>query len=147
MEWPLTTVMRNPTGYGRIPQKGRIVAIVEQKDATEGQKQIREVNTGIMLLPTARLSGWLSELKASNAQGEYYLTDVIGLAVRDGVRINSARPRRSFEVEGVNSKTQLARLEGIWQDHQAEMLTEQGVTVLDPSRLDIRGNLTCGQDV
>ena len=97
----LTTVLRNPTGYGRIlRQKGRIVAIVEQKDATEGQKQIREVNTGIMLLPTARLAGWLSELKTSNAQGEYYLTDVIGLAVRDGVRINSARPRRSFEVEG-----------------------------------------------
>ena len=120
----LTTVLRNPTGYGRIlRQKGRIVAIVEQKDATEGQKQIREVNTGIMLLPTARLAGWLSELKASNAQGEYYLTDVIGLAVRDGVRINSARPRRSFEVEGVNSKTQLARLEGIWQDHLAEELT------------------------
>jgi bifunctional UDP-N-acetylglucosamine pyrophosphorylase/glucosamine-1-phosphate N-acetyltransferase len=144
----LTTVLRNPTGYGRIlRQKGRIVAIVEQKDATEGQKQIREVNTGIMLLPTARLASWLSELKTSNAQGEYYLTDVIGLAVRDGVRINSARPRRSFEVEGVNSKTQLARLEGIWQDHQAELLTEQGVTVLDPSRLDIRGKLTCGKDV
>lgn len=144
----LTTVLRNPTGYGRIlRQKGRIVAIVEQKDATEGQKQIREVNTGIMLLPTARLAGWLAELKTSNAQGEYYLTDVIGLAVRDGVRINSARPRRSFEVEGVNSKTQLARLEGIWQDHQAELLTEQGVTVLDPSRLDIRGKLTCGRDV
>ena len=144
----LTTVLRNPTGYGRIlRQKGRIVAIVEQKDATEGQKQIREVNTGIMLLPTARLASWLGELKTSNAQGEYYLTDVIGLAVRDGVRINSARPRRSFEVEGVNSKTQLARLEGIWQDHQAELLTEQGVTVLDPSRLDIRGKLTCGKDV
>lgn len=144
----LTTVLRNPTGYGRIlRQRGRIVAIVEQKDATEGQKQIREVNTGIMLLPTARLSGWLSELKASNAQGEYYLTDVIGLAVRDGVRINSARPRRSFEVEGVNSKTQLARLEGIWQDHQAELLTEAGVTVIDPSRLDIRGRLVCGRDV
>lgn len=144
----LTTVLRNPTGYGRIlRQRGRIVAIVEQKDATEGQKQIREVNTGIMLLPTARLTGWLSELKSSNAQGEYYLTDVIGLAVRDGVRINSARPRRSFEVEGVNSKTQLARLEGIWQDHQAEMLTDAGVTILDPSRLDIRGKLTCGRDV
>lgn len=144
----LTTVLRNPTGYGRIlRQKGRIVAIVEQKDATEGQKQIREVNTGIMLLPTARLAGWLSELKASNAQGEYYLTDVIGLAVRDGVRINSARPRRSFEVEGVNSKTQLARLEGIWQDHLAEELTEAGVTVIDPSRLDIRGKLSCGTDV
>ena len=139
----LTTVLRNPTGYGRIlRQRGRIVAIVEQKDATEGQKQIREVNTGIMLLPTARLAGWLSELKSANAQGEYYLTDVIGLAVRDGVRINSARPRRSFEVEGVNSKTQLARLEGIWQDHQAELLTEAGVTVLDPSRLDV-----CGRDV
>ena len=125
----LTTVLRNPTGYGRIlRQKGRIVAIVEQKDATEGQKQIREVNT-------------------SNAQGEYYLTDVIGLAVRDGVRINSARPRRSFEVEGVNSKTQLARLEGIWQDHLAEELTEAGVTVIDPSRLDIRGKLSCGTDV
>lgn len=144
----LTTVLRNPTGYGRIlRQRGRIVAIVEQKDATEGQKQIREVNTGIMLLPTARLAGWLSELKVSNAQGEYYLTDIIGLAVRDGVRINSARPRRSFEVEGVNSKTQLARLEGIWQDHQAECLTEQGVTILDPSRFDIRGKLTCGSDV
>ncbi len=144
----LTTVLRNPTGYGRIlRQRGRIVAIVEQKDATEGQKQIREVNTGIMLLPTARLAGWLSELKASNAQGEYYLTDIIGLAVRDGVRINSARPRRSFEVEGVNSKTQLARLEGIWQDHQAELLTEAGVTVIDPSRIDIRGRLTCGHDV
>lgn len=144
----LTTVLRNPTGYGRIlRQKGRIVAIVEQKDATEGQKQIREVNTGIMLLPTARLAGWLSELKASNAQGEYYLTDVIGLAVRDGVRINSARPRRSFEVEGVNSKTQLARLEGIWQDHLAEELTDAGVTIIDPSRLDIRGKLVCGKDV
>ncbi len=144
----LTTVLRNPTGYGRIlRQRGRIVAIVEQKDATEGQKQIREVNTGIMLLPTARLAGWLSELKPANAQAEYYLTDVIGLAVRDGVRINSARPRRSFEVEGVNSKTQLARLEGIWQDHQAEQLTESGVTVIDPSRLDIRGKLTCGEDV
>lgn len=144
----LTTVLRNPTGYGRIlRQRGRIVAIVEQKDATEGQKQIREVNTGIMLLPTARLAGWLSELKSSNAQGEYYLTDVIGLAVRDGVRINSARPRRSFEVEGVNSKTQLARLEGIWQDHLAEELTDSGVTVIDPSRLDIRGKLECGRDV
>ena len=144
----LTTVLRNPFGYGRIlRQKGRIVAIVEQKDATEGQKQIREINTGIMLLPTARLAGWLAELKTSNAQGEYYLTDVIGLAVRDGVRINSARPRRSFEIEGVNSKTQLARLEGIWQDHQAEILTEQGVTIIDPSRLDIRGKLACGKDV
>ncbi len=144
----LTTVLRNPFGYGRIlRQKGRIVAIVEQKDATEGQKQIREINTGIMLLPTSRLSGWLSELKTSNAQGEYYLTDIIGLAVRDGVRINSARPRRSFEIEGVNSKTQLARLEGIWQDHQAEILTEQGVTIIDPSRVDIRGKLTCGKDV
>lgn len=144
----LTTVLRNPTGYGRIlRQKGRIVAIVEQKDATEGQKQIREVNTGIMLFPTERLASWLSELKASNAQGEYYLTDVIGLAVRDGVRVNSVRPRRSFEVEGVNSKTQLARLEGIWQDYQAECLTDSGVTVTDPSRLDIRGKLTCGTDV
>ena len=144
----LTTVLRNPTGYGRIlRQKGRIVAIVEQKDATEGQKQIREVNTGIMLFPTERLASWLSELKASNAQGEYYLTDVIGLAVRDGVRVNSVRPRRSFEVEGVNSKTQLARLEGIWQDYQAECLTESGVTLADPSRLDIRGKLTCGSDV
>lgn len=144
----LTTVLRNPTGYGRIlRQRGRIVAIVEQKDATEGQKQIREVNTGIMLFPTSRLAGWLSELKPVNAQSEYYLTDVIGLAVRDGVRINSARPRRSFEVEGVNSKTQLARLEGIWQDYLAEKLTDSGVTVIDPSRLDVRGELICGEDV
>ena len=101
----LTTVMRNPTGYGRIlRQKGRIVAIVEQKDATEGRKADREVNTGIMLLPTARLSGWLSELKASNAQGEYYLTDVIGLAVRDGVRINSARPAAVLRLRASTQK-------------------------------------------
>lgn len=144
----MTTVLRNPTGYGRIlRQKGGITGIVEQKDCTERQKQIREVNTGIMVLPTEKLSGWLQALEPKNAQGEYYLTDVIAMAAKEGVHIKSARPARSMEVEGVNSKTQLARLEGIFQDYQAEKLTDAGVTVLDPSRLDIRGELTCGSDV
>lgn len=144
----LTTVLRNPTGYGRILRlKGGITGIVEQRDCSERQKQIREVNTGIMVLPTQRLEGWLKALEPKNAQNEYYLTDVIAIAAKQGVRITSARPVRSMEVEGVNSKTQLARLEGIWQDYQAEQLTDAGVTVLDPSRIDIRGELTCGSDV
>ncbi len=145
----LTVELDDPTGYGRIVRDadGKVAAIVEHKDASEAQRAITEGNTGILAVPANRLADWMSRLSNNNAQGEYYLTDVIGLAVRDGVRINSARPRRSFEVEGVNSKTQLARLEGIWQDHLAEQLTESGVTVLDPSRLDIRGKLQCGVDV
>lgn len=145
----LTVELDNPKGYGRIlrDEFGRVSSIVEEKDATAEQKLVREVNTGIMCLPTARLAGWLGALTAENAQGEYYLTDVIGLAAREGVRIATVHPEHVWEVEGVNSKPQLARLERTWQRAQADRLLEAGVTLIDPSRIDIRGELVCGEDV
>lgn len=144
----LTVELENPTGYGRIKRaEGRPYAIVEEKDATDDERRIREVNTGIMLLPTARLEGWLSSLTNTNAQGEYYLTDVLALAAHEGVSIAAAQPDHVWEVEGVNSKPQLARLERVWQRVQADRLMDAGVTLLDPDRIDIRGTLTCGRDV
>ncbi len=145
----VTVNLPNPKGYGRIVRNdgGDVVAIVEEKDATDAQKAITEVNTGIMRFPTARLEGWLSELKNTNAQGEYYLTDVIALAVRDGVRITTVQPASLYEVEGVNSKTQLAALERVFQLEEAHRLLDEGVTLADPNRIDIRGTLTCGKDV
>lgn len=144
----LTVTLDNPTGYGRIVrEEGKVVRIVEQKDATDNERQIQEVNTGIMLLPTAKLADWLGSLTNSNAQGEYYLTDCIALAVKDGVTIATAQPDHVFEVEGVNSKVQLEALERVWQRHQARQLLEAGVTLIDANRIDIRGSLTCGQDV
>lgn len=145
----LTVMLDDPKGYGRIvrDEKNRICAIVEEKDATDAEKKIREVNTGIMLLPTAKLKGWLDSLTNQNAQGEYYLTDVIGLAAGQGVDIAAVQPACAYEVEGVNSKPQLARLERTWQRAQADRLLEQGVTLIDPARIDIRGELICGQDV
>lgn len=144
----VTVRLDNPKGYGRIVrQDGRVVSIVEEKDATDDERRITEVNTGIMRFPTARLEGWLSELKNENAQGEYYLTDVIGLAVRDGVRILTVSPEHLYEVEGVNSKVQLAALERTHQRAVAASLLEQGVTLADPDRIDVRGELTCGSDV
>lgn len=144
----LTVELENPTGYGRIKRaEGRPYAIVEEKDATDDERRIREVNTGIMLLPTARLEGWLSSLTNTNAQGEYYLTDVIALAAHEGVSIAAVQPDHVWEVEGVNSKPQLARLERVWQRVQADRLMDAGVTLLDPDRIDIRGTLTCGRDV
>ena len=145
----LTVDLENPTGYGRILRdaEGAVLGIVEEKDATPEERRIREVNTGIMCLPTERLETWLSALTAGNAQGEYYLTDVIGLAAREGARITPVRPGSVREVEGVNSKVQLAALEREWQRELARRLLEAGVTLADPERIDIRGSLECGRDV
>ena len=120
----LTVELDNPTGYGRIlrNKEGFVRAIVEEKDASPEERLVREVNTGIMCLPTSRLDGWLSSLKAANAQGEYYLTDVIGLAADEGLRITTVYPGHVWEVEGVNSKAQLASLERVWQKEQAFLM-------------------------
>ena len=134
----LTVELDNPTGYGRILRNpaGFVRAIVEEKDASPEERRVREVNTGIMCLPTSRLDGWLSSLKAANAQGEYYLTDVIGLAADEGLRITTVHPEHAWEVEGVNSKAQLASLERVWQREQARRLLDAGVTLIDPSRIE-----------
>ncbi len=144
----LTIAMDDPTGYGRIVrEQNKIVRIVEQKDATDLERQIREVNTGIMVAPTRQLKDWLSRLSNHNAQGEYYLTDIIALAVNDNVIIESAQPSHAWETLGVNSKVQLAELERIHQLNLAHQLLEQGVTLADPARIDIRGELHCARDV
>ncbi len=144
----LTIAMDDPTGYGRIVrEQNKIVRIVEQKDATDLERQIREVNTGIVVAPTRQLKDWLSRLSNHNAQGEYYLTDIIALAVNDNVIIESAQPSHAWETLGVNSKVQLAELERIHQLNLAHQLLEQGVTLADPARIDIRGELHCARDV
>ena len=144
----LTIELDDPTGYGRIVRDNlRIVRIVEQKDASDTERQIREVNTGIIVAPTRKLKDWLSRLSNDNAQREYYLTDIIALAVKDGVPVESAQPAHAWETLGVNSKVQLAELERIHQRTIAARLLEQGVTLVDPARLDVRGELRCGRDV
>ncbi len=144
----LTVELGDPTGYGRILREdGRIVSIVEQKDASEAQRAIREVNTGILVAPTARLKHWLTTLSNDNAQGEYYLTDIVARAVAEGVPVVSAQPDAVWETLGVNSKVQLAELERIHQRNIAVRLLEQGVTLADPARIDVRGTLSCGRDV
>ncbi len=145
----LTAELDEPTGYGRIVRnkQGRITAIVEEKDASAAQRKIREVNTGIMALPSARLRGWLSSLKNHNAQGEYYLTDVVPLALAEDIAVDAIRTRDSWETLGVNSRAQLANLERAYQWRYANRLLDQGVTLIDPMRLDVRGNLACGRDV
>ncbi len=144
----LTIALANPTGYGRIVREhGAIVRIVEQKDASEAERAITEVNTGIMVAPTALLKIWLATLSNDNAQGEYYLTDIVARAVADGVPVVSAQPAAVWETLGVNSKVQLAELERIFQQNVAHALLEQGVTLADPARLDVRGELVCGRDV
>ncbi|MBO9536351.1 bifunctional UDP-N-acetylglucosamine diphosphorylase/glucosamine-1-phosphate N-acetyltransferase GlmU [Herbaspirillum sp.] len=144
----LTVTLDDPTGYGRIVREnGKIVAIVEQKDATEAQRAIREVNTGIIAAPTAHLRKWLAKLSNDNAQGEYYLTDIIAAAVADGVEVVSAQPGDVAETLGVNSKVQLAELERVYQRNIAGKLLEAGVTLADPARIDVRGELACGRDV
>jgi len=145
----LTAELADPSGYGRILRDaaGRVTRIVEHKDASETERAIREINTGILLAPVARLKQWLAALGNNNVQGEYYLTDVIGLAVRDGQEIGTAKPQAEWEILGVNSKAQLAELERTHQRNQALVLMEQGVTLMDPARFDLRGTLTCGQDV
>ncbi|WP_263769805.1 bifunctional UDP-N-acetylglucosamine diphosphorylase/glucosamine-1-phosphate N-acetyltransferase GlmU [Propionivibrio soli] len=145
----LTVELADPSGYGRIVRDagGRVVRIVEQKDATSDECRIREINTGIMAMPTGRLGEWLGRLSNDNAQKEYYLTDVVGMAVETGVAIRTTHPGHEWEVLGVNSKVQLAELERIAQRSTAERLMEEGVRLADPARIDVRGELICGRDV
>ncbi|MFM8797889.1 MAG: bifunctional UDP-N-acetylglucosamine diphosphorylase/glucosamine-1-phosphate N-acetyltransferase GlmU [Fluviibacter sp.] len=145
----ITQRLDNPTGYGRIVRDaaGKVVCNVEEKDATDEQRRITEVNTGILCLPAQRLASWLGALSNQNAQGEYYLTDLLAMAVQQGVPVHTVSPGHDWEVAGVNSKAQLAALERAWQLHQAEGLLEAGVRLADPARVDIRGSLTCGRDV
>ncbi|BAL26488.1 bifunctional UDP-N-acetylglucosamine diphosphorylase/glucosamine-1-phosphate N-acetyltransferase GlmU [Azoarcus sp. KH32C] len=145
----LTVELADPTGYGRILRNadGKVVRIVEQKDASAEERRVREVNTGILVAPVARLRDWLGRIGNDNAQAEYYLTDIIGLAVADGVEVVTVQPDAVWETLGVNSKPQLAELERIHQRNLALRLMEEGVTVIDPARIDVRGELACGRDV
>jgi bifunctional UDP-N-acetylglucosamine pyrophosphorylase/glucosamine-1-phosphate N-acetyltransferase len=145
----LTQEVDDPKGYGRIVRDGRgkVLRIVEEKDATAAERAIREVNTGIMAMPRRKLEGWLARLRNDNAQGEYYLTDVVAAAVADGVPIEVRHPAAPYECLGVNSKVELAALERRYQLNQAAKLLESGVALADPARIDIRGELTCGRDV
>jgi bifunctional UDP-N-acetylglucosamine pyrophosphorylase/glucosamine-1-phosphate N-acetyltransferase len=144
----LTVVQDNPFGLGRIIREdGRIVRIVEEKDATPEERAIQEINSGIMVIPTRHLNGWLGALQNNNAQGEYYLTDIVAQAVASGVPVVSAQPSGEWEVAGVNSKVQLAELERRHQLNIANALLEKGVTLMDPARIDVRGTLVCGRDV
>jgi bifunctional UDP-N-acetylglucosamine pyrophosphorylase/glucosamine-1-phosphate N-acetyltransferase len=130
-----------------VRENGRVTRIVEHKDASLAERAIQEVNTGILAVATRNLKRWIAELKNDNAQGEYYLTDIIALAVRDGVEVSTHQPEHEWEVLGVNSKVQLAELERIHQTEVAQGLLNAGVTLLDPARVDVRGMLTCGRDV
>ena len=145
----LTVALSDPAGYGRIVRDtdGRVARIVEQKDASDAEKRINEVNTGIIAAPTARLARWLTGLSNDNAQGEYYLTDTIAMAVAEGMPVATSHPHHEWEVLGVNSKLQLAELERVYQRNYAEKLAGLGATIMDPARLDVRGDLVCGQDV
>ncbi|KUY85216.1 bifunctional UDP-N-acetylglucosamine diphosphorylase/glucosamine-1-phosphate N-acetyltransferase GlmU [Burkholderia cepacia] len=145
----LTVTLDDPTGYGRIVRDaaGFVTRIVEQKDASPEQLKIAEINTGIIITPTAQLSMWLGALKNENAQGEYYLTDVVELAIEAGFEVVTAQPDEEWETLGVNSKAQLAELERIHQRNIAETLLVDGVTLADPARVDVRGTLRCGRDV
>ncbi len=144
----LTVVLDDPTGYGRIVrEKGNVVAIVEQKDATPEQQAIKEVNTGIMLVPGRLLKSWLTKINNHNAQHEFYLTDIIALAHQEGHAIVTSHPLQPFEVAGVNNRLQLANLERIYQQQLANKLLADGVTLLDPQRFDLRGEITHGIDV
>jgi len=144
----LTIEYSDPTGYGRVVREGDAVkAIVEHKDATPEQRQIRECYTGIMAAPTQHLKRWVQSLSNNNAQGEYYLTDIVAMAVRDGVPVVGVKTTSETEVLGVNSPAQLADLERRYQRQQANALMEAGVRMMDPARFDLRGKLECGADV
>ncbi len=145
----LTVTLDDPTGYGRIVRDaaGFVTRIVEQKDASPEELKIAEINTGIIVTPTAQLSMWLGALKNENAQGEYYLTDVVELAIEAGFEVVTSQPDEEWETLGVNSKAQLAELERIHQRNVADALLADGVTLADPARLDVRGALRCGRDV
>ena len=145
----LTVTLDDPTGYGRIVRDagGKVERIVEQKDATPAQLAIDEVNTGIVVAPTAQLAIWLDALKNDNAQGEYYLTDVVEQAIESGFEVATSEPDHVWETLGVNSKAQLAELERVYQRNEADTLLDAGVMLMDPARIDVRGTLECGRDV
>ena len=144
----LTVDMEEPAGYGRIVRAGEAVTgIVEEKDASASQKKISEINTGVMVCPAAKLRQWLGKLSNDNAQGEYYLTDVIGMAVADGITVHGVKAQNQVEVMGINDKKQLAEAERALQARLVDDLMTAGVGFADPSRVDIRGKLTCGRDV
>ena len=145
----LTVNMQDPTGYGRIVRdaSGAVVAIVEHKDASDAQRKIAEINTGIMAVNAKHLLKWLPQLNNDNAQGEYYLTDIIAMAKADGIAIHVEQPDSVEEVEGINNRQQQAALECFYQKQKANELMVAGVTLLDPARIDIRGNLHAGRDV
>ncbi len=145
----LTAELEQPGAYGRIIRdlSGRVVKIVEAKDASPAEATVREVNTGFMAAPAAQLKKWLAGLRNHNAQGEYYLTDIIAMAVSEKVAIATRAPQDISEILGVNSKQDLAQVERLHQQQQAERLMQQGVTLRDPARLDVRGELSCGRDV
>ena len=145
----LTVNLPDPTGYGRIVRddSGKVSAIVEHKDASDAQKTIREINTGIMAVSAAHLQTWLPQLHNNNAQGEYYLTDIIAMAKADGVAIHVEQPDAVEEVEGVNNRQQQAALERYYQLQKAKELMVAGVTLLDPARFDCRGVITAGRDL
>lgn len=145
----LSAELEQPTGYGRVLRdaRGLVEGIVEERDATDAQRAIREVNTGFTVLPTARLAGWLARLSNRNAQGEYYLTDLVAIARSENVPVAAVIATDPHETMGVNSKAQLAQLERIYQQRYAARLMEQGVTLRDPARIDVRGHLACERDV
>ncbi|MGM8930073.1 bifunctional UDP-N-acetylglucosamine diphosphorylase/glucosamine-1-phosphate N-acetyltransferase GlmU [Salinicola halophyticus] len=145
----LTVTLDDPVGYGRIVRnaKGAVVAIVEHKDADDKQRAIAECNTGIMAMTAEQLRRWLPKLSAENAQGEYYLTDVIAMAADDGVEVKATQPSSPVEVEGINDRRQLAALERAYQRRQAERLMTAGVSLADPMRFDLRGDVTVGRDI
>ncbi len=144
----LTVVLDNPTGYGRIiRENGKVVGIVEQKDANAEQLKIQEINTGVMVASGASFKKWLAQLNNNNAQGEYYITDVIAMANRDGFEVQAVQSSDLMEVEGANNRLQLAALERYYQKTAAEKLLLAGVTLIDPARFDLRGTLSHGKDV
>jgi len=145
----LTVELDDPTGYGRIVRNadGKVAAIVEHKDASDAQRAITEGNTGILAVPANRLADWMSRLSNNNAQGEYYLTDVIEMAVNDGLLVATEQPHDPMEVQGANDRKQLAELERHYQLREGRRLMAQGVTLRDPARFDVRGEVTVGRDV
>lgn len=145
----LTVELADPQAYGRIVRdlSGEVVRIVEQKDASAEERKIREINTGIMAMPTEHLAEWLGRLSSDNAQQEYYLTDIVAMAVEAGLSVRTLCPEHTWEVLGVNDQAQLAELERIVQRKLAEELMAQGVRLADPARIDVRGELRCGRDV
>jgi bifunctional UDP-N-acetylglucosamine pyrophosphorylase/glucosamine-1-phosphate N-acetyltransferase len=144
----LSVDLGDPTGYGRVIRDGdNVVAIVEQKDASDAEQALSEINTGVMVFPVARLRNWLDNLSNDNSQGEYYLTDVIGMAVADGINVRGIKADTGTEVMGINDKKQLAEAERALQARLVDELMAQGVGFADPARVDVRGKLICGKDV